>query len=94
VLSENLDADFLDPISPLVLRMPALREIPEELPWLWDSLYGKTLERAELEQPPAALPPPPARTLCPATSACCGLTLFADRSAARREHLRRQLVQV
>ncbi|HZH14081.1 MAG TPA: sigma 54-interacting transcriptional regulator [Archangium sp.] len=57
VLQEKLDADFLDRISPLVLRMPALREIPEELPWLWDSLYGKALERAELEQPPAAIPP-------------------------------------
>ncbi|MFY0572481.1 hypothetical protein ACN28E_52840 [Archangium lansingense] len=41
-----------------MLRIPALREVPEELPWLWDSLSGKALERAELEHPPAALPPP------------------------------------
>lgn len=57
VLQEKLDADFLDRISPLVMSMPALREIPEELPWLWDSIYSKAVERAGLEQAPAALPP-------------------------------------
>lgn len=71
-MQEKLDADFLDRISPLVLRMPALREIPEEHPWLWDSLYGKALERAEADQPRRAsshqtgVPhPPPARPPCP-----------------------------
>ncbi len=56
IIQERLDPDFLDRISPLELRMPALREIREDLPWLWESLYRTAVERAELEEPPPPLP--------------------------------------
>lgn len=55
-LQERLDPDFFDRISPLELRMPALREIREDLPWLWESMYRTALERAGLDQPPPPLP--------------------------------------
>ncbi len=57
LLQERLDPDFLDRISPLELRMPALREIREDIPWLWDSMYRTAVQRAELEAPPPTLPP-------------------------------------
>jgi len=45
-LAERLDADFLDRISPFVLRVPALREIPEDLGWLWDNVLAEAARRA------------------------------------------------
>lgn len=48
-LNERLDADFLDRISTFTLRMPPLREIPEEIPWLWKSVYEEARERAGFE---------------------------------------------
>ncbi len=38
-LRKRLDPDFLDRISPLTLRLPPLREVRGELPWLWESAY-------------------------------------------------------
>lgn len=48
-LNERLDADFLDRISTFTLRMPSLREIPEDIPWLWRSVYKEARERADYE---------------------------------------------
>lgn len=45
-LSEKLDADFYDRISACALRVPALREIPEDLGWLWDATLVEAARRA------------------------------------------------
>lgn len=45
-LTERLDADFLDRVSTFTLRMPPLREIPEEIPWLWKSVYEEARARS------------------------------------------------
>ena len=45
-LRERLDPDFLDRISPLVLEVPPLRAIREDLPWLWRHIYEQALRRA------------------------------------------------
>ena len=55
VLQERLDADFLDRISPFELRVPALREIPEDIDWIWEAMYQAAVDRAELEAPPPPL---------------------------------------
>lgn len=44
-LRKRLDPDFLDRISTFVIRLPALREIPEELPWLWPSIWNHSRKR-------------------------------------------------
>jgi DNA-binding NtrC family response regulator len=45
-LHQRLDPDFLDRISVLSLRLPALREIPEELPWLWQLVFSQAIHSA------------------------------------------------
>ncbi|WP_374691367.1 sigma-54-dependent transcriptional regulator [Accumulibacter sp.] len=45
-LRERLDPDFLDRISMLTLRLPPLREIPEEIPWLWEMVFAQASRRA------------------------------------------------
>lgn len=45
-LRERLDADFLDRISPFSLRVPPLREVPEELEWLWPNVLEEAARRA------------------------------------------------
>ncbi|MCB9644936.1 MAG: sigma 54-interacting transcriptional regulator [Myxococcales bacterium] len=45
-LQERLSADFLDRISYLTLTLPPLREIPEEIPWLWEQVYQQAHIRA------------------------------------------------
>ncbi|KFA90328.1 sigma 54-interacting transcriptional regulator [Archangium violaceum] len=45
-LRERLDADFLDRIGLLRLRLPPLREVPEELLWLWDATYQVATRRS------------------------------------------------
>jgi DNA-binding NtrC family response regulator len=45
VLSTRLDADFLDRISVLVLEVPALRAVREDLAWLWQHVYQQALRR-------------------------------------------------
>ena len=45
-LRRRLDADFLDRISLLTLILPPLREVPEELPWLWEAVYEEASRRA------------------------------------------------
>lgn len=45
-LRERLDPDFFDRISMLTLRMPPLREIPEEISWLWEMVFAQATHRA------------------------------------------------
>ncbi len=45
-LRERLDPDFFDRISYLTLRMPPLREIPEEIPWLWENVFTVAMRQA------------------------------------------------
>lgn len=46
VLRERLDPDFLDRIGLLELRLPPLREIRDDLPWLWEQVYMQAARRA------------------------------------------------
>ena len=48
-LSEKLGADFFDRIRASVLRVPALREIPEDLGWLWDTTLTEAARRARVD---------------------------------------------
>ena len=45
-LQKRLSPDFLDRISYLTLRLPPLREIADELDWLWPSAYRTAIPRA------------------------------------------------
>jgi DNA-binding NtrC family response regulator len=47
-LKKRLDPDFYDRIRTLQLRVPALRELPEDLPWLWISTFEAALQRSGL----------------------------------------------
>lgn len=47
-LQERLDPDFFDRISPFTLRVPALREIPEDLEWIWEEVLEEAARRAEV----------------------------------------------
>lgn len=48
-LETILDPDFLDRIGMLTLSLPSLREIPEELPWLWQQVYQQALLRSQAQ---------------------------------------------
>ncbi|MFB1484083.1 sigma-54-dependent transcriptional regulator [Corallococcus sp. RDP092CA] len=45
-LERRLDPDFLDRVNALTLRLPALREIRDELGWLWESTFHEAAARA------------------------------------------------
>ena len=45
-LREKLDADFLDRVRAITLTVPPLREIPEELDWLWPTVLEEAARRA------------------------------------------------
>lgn len=45
-LRAQLDADFLDRIRAFTLTVPPLREIPEELDWLWPAVLEQAAARA------------------------------------------------
>lgn len=45
-LKKRLDPDFFDRIRTLQLRVPALRELPEDLSWLWTSTFEAALQRS------------------------------------------------
>jgi DNA-binding NtrC family response regulator len=42
----RLDPDFLDRIGLLTLHLPPLREIREEIDWLWEATYEQAAQRA------------------------------------------------
>jgi DNA-binding NtrC family response regulator len=54
-LRERLDPDFLDRIGLLKLRLPALRDIPEDLPWLWETVYQQARQRSSIPEQKARL---------------------------------------
>jgi len=45
-LRERLDPDFMDRISMFRLYLPPLRDLPDDIPWLWESAYGESAKRA------------------------------------------------
>jgi len=47
---ENLYEDFFDRISYLVLTIPPLREIPEDIPWIWTNVYSRALSLAAVNR--------------------------------------------
>jgi DNA-binding NtrC family response regulator len=47
-LRKRLDPDFYDRIGGLRLSIPSLREVPEDLPWLWRSAFETALQRCGL----------------------------------------------
>jgi DNA-binding NtrC family response regulator len=55
-LSKRLDADFFDRIGAYVLRLPPLRETPEDLDWMWDDVLVRAAQRALVDPRWAALP--------------------------------------
>ena len=56
-LRRRLDPDFLDRISLLTLRLPPLREVRGELPWLWEAAYQAAILRSGVEGRHARLDP-------------------------------------
>lgn len=55
VLKRRLDPDFFDRISLLTLQLPPLREVREELPWLWESAYAAATLRSGADRRRAPL---------------------------------------
>ncbi len=47
-LAERIDPDFFDRISAFRLRVPALREIPEDIDWLWDNALAEAARRSKV----------------------------------------------
>lgn len=54
-LRERLDPDFFDRIATFTLTMPPLRELADDLPWLWDAILRDAARRAQV--PPLELSP-------------------------------------
>jgi DNA-binding NtrC family response regulator len=54
-LRERLDPDFLDRISMFTLTLPPLRDVPEELDWLWEVVYQEATRRAGVDSRSAKL---------------------------------------
>ena len=54
-LQRRLDPDFRDRISLLTLELPPLRDVPGELPWLWEAVYAEASLRAGVTKRRAAL---------------------------------------
>jgi DNA-binding NtrC family response regulator len=57
VLDRQVDADFLDRISYAQLRLPSLREMPEDLDWLWADVYAEAHQRSAVKELRSDLPP-------------------------------------
>ncbi len=55
-LEERLDADFFDRIRAFVLRLPALRELPDDIGWMWDAALAEAARRARVDGRWAKLP--------------------------------------
>jgi len=54
-LRRRLDPDFLDRISLLTLRLPPLREVCDELPWLWEATHQEAGRRSGVDEHRARL---------------------------------------
>ena len=54
-LRKRLDPDFLDRISLFSLTLPPLRDVPDELPWLWEAVYSEATRRAGVTKRRASL---------------------------------------
>ena len=54
-LRNRLDADFLDRISLVELRLPPLREIRTELSWLWPATFEEAVRRSGVDESVVAL---------------------------------------
>ncbi len=55
-LQERLDFDFLDRISMLKLELPPLREMPDDIFWLWKAVYQEAARRAGISEDNVKLP--------------------------------------
>lgn len=44
-IAKRIDPDFLDRISIFKLSLPPLRDVREELPWLWDVVFEQAISR-------------------------------------------------
>lgn len=55
-LSKRLDADFSDRIGAYVLRLPPLREVRDDLDWLWDAVVIEAGARARVDARYTKLP--------------------------------------
>lgn len=53
-LRSRLDPDFYDRVATISLTMPPLRDLGEDIPWLWDAILRDAAARARV--PPLALP--------------------------------------
>lgn len=56
-LAERIDADLLDRIRAFTLTVPPLREVPEELEWLWPTVLEEAAKRARAPSRYAAMSP-------------------------------------
>ncbi|MBL9042734.1 MAG: sigma 54-interacting transcriptional regulator [Myxococcales bacterium] len=54
-LRQRLAPDFWDRVSVFQLRLPALRDIPDDLDWLWEQTYAAAARRAGVSQRQARL---------------------------------------
>jgi DNA-binding NtrC family response regulator len=54
-LRERLDPDFLDRIGLLRLRLPPLRDVPEDMSWLWETMYQRAAQRSGVSAKQARL---------------------------------------
>ncbi|MBU5638842.1 sigma 54-interacting transcriptional regulator [Geomonas sp. Red69] len=55
LLVTRLDPDFLDRISTFVLCFPPLRQLKEDIPWIWEQVYDNASRRAGIPHRMAAL---------------------------------------
>ncbi|MDF1552532.1 MAG: sigma 54-interacting transcriptional regulator [Deferrisomatales bacterium] len=54
-LRTRIAPDFLDRISLLSVTLPPLRDVPDEIPWLWEAVYSAAAGRAGVTKSRAAL---------------------------------------
>jgi DNA-binding NtrC family response regulator len=51
ILRSKLHPDFLDRIKTVVLQLPPLREMREDIPWLFSAVYHQALREMDLSKP-------------------------------------------
>ena len=55
-IGEAITPDFLDRIRALVIRMPSLREIQEDIGWLWESILLERAKKSSLVEQVRGIP--------------------------------------